>query len=470
MRATKRIFAGALVAAACGFGVANAGSRGDPPPIKIRFTTAPGAPSDYGNQGADDAAPAGWLYYGSQRTLPSSVRDFALAGVGGGFWATAADPLCFHVVRGRQSAFACGFEIASPTVTIGLDPSTAVWGRVTGHDGAPVANTDVGLLVHGARHVHPFTTRAEADGSFRLPDVPASLLRSRDTELFATAPGWPDLRAPLPAEAGRAPLDLRLPAGRRVRARLVGPAKSEMLTLSVPPAPESRSLILARPDELDLRVAYDTRRIVFVPPRLAAFTLDLPATPTDVDLGDVALVAGAAVTGRVHGARGPEIVDATVCVFDDASCVRVGFMKQHGCFEAPNVGAGEHRLRVRIVQSGETFVDRSAAVDHVVAGGPPVDVLLPAACVGVDFRGEDGKPLGMSRATVVLSADGAEAGEPHRVHAWDRRPRPIRLEFDAPSFPGRFRLVVRSPGYQTVETTLDVDAKGAGNVAVVLRE
>jgi hypothetical protein len=471
MRATGRVVAGTLIAAACGFGDVAASPPKAPPQVKIRFTSATGAPSDYGNQSADESGPSSYLRYGSSRSFPESVLDFAWKAGGGGIFVNCPDPLCVYVARGRESAFVCGLELAWPTTTINLEPSTAIWGRVTGADGKPVQYASAGVLIHGARHVHPFVFPAETDGSFRVPAVPASILRSPATELFATAPGWPDLRAPLPADVGPAPLDIRLPAGRRVRAHLVGAEKTDSLTIEFPPAAQSRSLLLARPDELDLRVADGTRRIVFVPQRFAAFAVDLPATPTDVDLGDVSLVPGAPVTGRVHGARGPEIVDATVCVFDDALCVRVGALTQHGRFELPNVGLGEHRLEVRVAQTGAVCIERCATVDHVVAGGPALDVVLPAACVALDFRGEDGKPLGVFRATVTLSStDGAAAGEPYSVRSAERLPWPTRFEFDAPSRPGRFRVVVRAPGYQPEETTIDVDAKGAANAVVVLRE
>src|SRR6185369_4173232 len=98
-------------------------------------------------------------------------------------------------------------------------------------------------------------------------------------------------------------------------------------------------------------------------------TLDLPATPTDVDLGDVALDVGTDVVGRVHGMSGPEVAPSWLCLYDrDGIAVRAdGLSSDHGRFVLRHVGPGPHRLVVQIVQGGRTFRDRTVVVEGVVA-------------------------------------------------------------------------------------------------------
>jgi len=481
MRALAWAIVGSLVALTA-FGVVAAAPAKNAPPATttIRLIRPQAAPSTYGNQGGEEDADVRGIcdIYKDSVGFPPSVFDFSSQ-----TWSGARpeitdefpDPLCLHATLGRGATFVCGLELTSPKIDVVLEPAATMSGRIVAADGTPAANASVGLLIQGVRHVHRIVFPTKRDGSFAVTRIPASLLRASETEFLAFAQGQPDLRMPLPRDVGRAPIDARFAPGRRVRAHLVGDGKSDDWTYALAPDVALRTPPTGQSEFLDLRVPETARRLVVVPMNHQAMTIDLPASPTDLDLGEVVLASGKDVTGRIHSTRPPEVgVVPEIGVFDsEGVCVRVGGLSSdHGRFALNHVGPGAHRMAMRIEQPGRTFLDRHVVVEDVVAGGEPLDVVVPTACLAVEFRGEDGKPLAVKRGTVMLHAPRDPLGEPHRFFTTMARDAvsPTRVEMDPRDAGVAFRVVVRAPGYRPVETSLTTDKNGAGTVVVVLRE
>ncbi len=375
-------------------------------------------------------------------------------------------------------------------VTIVLRRGGDLQGRVVDASGTPVSGARLDLLaVHGTLER---STRTASDGTFAFAAVPQDLALDVYADEDALHPAT---RVSVSVKEGeRREITITLPAPReatavRVRDDRGYPVeKAQVSATSLDPSAPVRLTAFtdADGDATLAGVRGLHLRLEVTAPSFAPHDVTLAAAP---DRLDVALAAGAAVTGEVRAARGGDPVsDADVVFYTDVG-VRHARTDDQGAFTLADLAPGS--VRVRVTAAGYAPAERRATLrggEARPAALAPFDLSAEGVVEGVvrDGHGDPvaGARVAQGRVPVYLAAGTAPPGvavtdaEGH-FHLGGLAEGTVSLEAYAPDVGrGRVEGVRVTAGRTTDDVRITLESEGApervpmaaGSVAVTLGE
>jgi len=383
-------------------------------------------------------------------------------------FSTSFDPVCLLAWTNSDAGIVGGASLQRPpaAMTVTISPGLRLTGRIVGPDGKPAAGARARVRAHDPHEWHHFDADVAADGTIKLPTIPRELADEADAVLEFAATDLPLMSRNLSDCENDKPLELKFPAPRRVKGRLVGAdgrpvVGGEIHTVDWINGPKAAADAKGAFDFGPL--APDVKRVFVVSQSHADVAADVPDGDGTIDLGEVKPPVGAPVVVRLKESDDRKIRRALV-----ALATRDGFrvVVSTGAgptFTFPRVGEGDYVLDVYVHELDGALGWRHVRRRDVRAGGDAIDVTVPSGLV-VKLVDAAGKPLLIDE--VRLSCEIPDREEPWAENfvSGDHGPGVAEIRFGPMPGPSTIVVTVAVKGRAPVvvrDVAIDADGCGA---------
>ena len=367
----------------------------------------------------------------------------------------ASDVLVHARLRGESAAVKTSlFKRTEATAEIRLAPSASISGRVVFPDDAPVDGAPVVAFLENRRGTLVLRSASRDDGKFVIEDVPADRLESHPVIRVERGHGhWGVEVRPTPEEARSGALVIRVDRTTLLRGRL----------LSEDAEPVARAEVAVYTERWNWGTSSDTdgrfegefprgRGFVEIDSdvtlrhRIEPFVVDGPA----LDLGDVVLPRGVAISGIALDRDGRPVVRASVRLRDADGRARFTRTDDAGRFTVDHIAPGVYDVVAQA--AAEREVDGAPEGDAGEAVGvtaPTRDFVVrlgSSRFVSVRVHWPDGQPSSFGFTLRIRGEDGRGPPDTTR-RAGGPASDLVRFRVAAP---GTYDLTLESPGFEPV--------------------
>lgn len=352
----------------------------------------------------------------------------------------SSDPFCLLAWKDGDCAFVCNEKgPADARYSVRLAPGEVVAGTLLLSSGKPAPNPVLRLRFAGGYEWHHLDVAVAADGSFRLPPLPAGILDREDAAYFeAKADGVPEQKLGLGPD--RSAQRLVVAGPRHVIGKLVGADKKAVTGATV----RSGDGIQGPEAAADVQGSFDLAgapsdlgdHVWILSTSHAPQRVALPDGSADADLGTIRLDPGSRLRGTVKASDGRKVERAFVTVSaGDGFRVASTDTEPGDAFEFAHLGSEPYRVQVYVhrLKDAASWLTRTGTFQ---AGGDDVEIVVGT---GVVLR------LVNEKGAAVFAGD-------------------VRVELEAPEWPKvrteQFQAMPRQPKFSEIR----ISAFGAGTV------